>query len=194
MTTMILWPFYRSPAKCVKRSAFVLLSPRFSRLFCVVCYNDGMKTETIARPGIIDALSTGLISAWRRPWLMLLPVLVDISIWLAPRVSIQPLVEGFMRSWQGLLQQAYTPAQLANMDQTLQLMRDAATQLGSHVNLAEALAGGWLGAPSIAAVGQVTRMTFISDLVLAPAGLSLEIPGMATPLWQPAPIQVSSIG
>jgi hypothetical protein len=153
-----------------------------------------MKTETVARPGIVDALSTGLIRVWQRPWLMLIPVLVDLGIWLAPRLSIQPLVESFVQSWQGMLLQAAAPGQLPNMDQTVQLVRDAATQIGSQVNLMAVLGGSWLGAPSVVAMGQATRMTFITDLVLAPAGLSLNTPPMAAPVWQSATMQIRGVG
>ncbi len=131
---------------------------------------------------------------WQRPWLMLIPVLVDLSIWLAPHLSIRPLVDSFVQSWQGMLLQAAGPEQLPNMAQTVQLVRDAAAQVGSQVNLTTVMAGSWLGAPSLVALGQATRMTFITDLVLAPAGLSLNTPPMAMPIWQPATIQVSGFG
>jgi hypothetical protein len=156
----------------------------------------GMKTEPVQvpRPGIVDSIGAGLAQTRRRPWLMVIPIAIDLWLWLGPRVSIEPLLQRFMLAWESLLRTAYTPAQLANLDQALGTMREAAVQIGAEVNLADGVTGGWLGAPSVLATSQVTRMTFISDLVLAPAGLSLQLPHIAAAPFRGNPIVIGSLG
>jgi hypothetical protein len=49
--------------------------------------------------GLIDTLSTGFKVVQRRPWLVMLPVLLDLWLWLGPRWSIQPLADSLLRLW-----------------------------------------------------------------------------------------------
>ena len=144
--------------------------------------------------GVIDALSAGLVEAARRPWLMLIPLATEFVLWLAPPLSIAQLLQRFMRLWEGLIRAAYTPAQFEVMSGMVGSMREMMAQVGAHLNLLESLSGGWLGAPSALSGVQVTRMTFISDLVLAPAGLAMDLPQLAAAPWQGAPIEITSLG
>lgn len=50
-----------------------------------------MKNEQ--RIGIIDTISLGYGLVNRRPWLIVLPVLLDLLLWLGPRLSMQPTTE-----------------------------------------------------------------------------------------------------
>lgn len=43
--------------------------------------------------GLIDTLTAGFRLVWRRPWLILLPVLVDVLLWLGPQLSVRPLMD-----------------------------------------------------------------------------------------------------
>ncbi len=142
--------------------------------------SDAVKSDAVPRVGVIDALSQGLNQTRRRPWLLLIPIAIDLVLWLAPRVSVSPLLQQLLRGWELLLRTTYSPAQLTTMNEMLISIRDAVGQVGGQLNLAEALTGGWLGMPSVLSGSQVTRMTFISDLVLAPAGLTVELPRIAT--------------
>lgn len=58
---------------------------------------------------LIDTLSSGFKIVQRRPWLVLLPVLLDLWLWLGPRWSIQPLMDDLL----GLIAPANLPAELA---------------------------------------------------------------------------------
>ncbi|MGC8839802.1 MAG: hypothetical protein ACP5UM_15485, partial [Anaerolineae bacterium] len=44
--------------------------------------------------GVIDALSAGFALVARRAWLMAIPILVDLFLWLGVRLSLEPLVRG----------------------------------------------------------------------------------------------------
>jgi len=153
-----------------------------------------MKTEAIPRLGVVDALATGLTEAARRPWLITIPLISELLLWLAPPFSIAGLLQGFMSAWEAVLRAAYTPSQMSGLGDMIASMRGLMAQAGSTFNLLDGISGGWLGAPSALSATQVTRMTFISDLVLAPAGLAIPVPRMGASPWQGAPIEVTSLG
>ena len=151
-----------------------------------------MKSDRVAQMGIIDALTSGLRRAAQRPWLLIIPAAVDYFLWLGPQFTINKLIQHFLVLWDSLMQAAYSPAQLASMKDMLTSTRDILTQVGTQVNLADALTGNWLAAPSAIALSQSTRLMFVSDMVLAPMGLSLDLPRIAPPPWHAAPIELSS--
>ena len=152
-----------------------------------------MRTQTPTRPGIIDALTTGLISAARRPWLILVPLIIDLTLWLAPPLSINSLLQRFLRGWEGLVRTVYTQAQLDLMAGMLTTVREGMTLLGKQVNLMDVLAGSWFSPPSLIAVEQTTRLDFISQMILAPAGLFLRLPRPIAAPWRAAPVEVSGL-
>jgi hypothetical protein len=152
-----------------------------------------VKTQVSPRPGIIDALTNGLIGAARRPWLILIPLIIDLTLWLAPPLSISDLLQRFLRGWEGLVRSVYTPAQLDLMADMLTTIREGMTLLGKQVNLLDVLAGSWFSAPSLMAVNQTTRLDFISQMILAPAGLILKLPRPVAAPWQAAPVEVSGL-
>ena len=153
-----------------------------------------MKTEAIPRLGVIDALATGLTEAARRPWLITIPLISELLLWLAPPFSIAGLLQRFMSAWEALLRTAYTPSQMSGLGDMIASMRDLMAQAGTTFNLLDGIGGGWLGVPSALSATQVTRMTFISDLVLAPAGLAIPVSRVDASPWQGAPIEVTSLG
>jgi len=124
---------------------------------------------------------------------MIIPVIIDLGLWLTPRLSVNILIERFLAIWEALVRMAYTPEQLAALKDALTTVQTMMTQLGAHVNLAEVVTGNWFGAPSSLIPIQDTRLTFISDIILAPLGLSLDLPHVAPSLWRPAPVEVTSV-
>ncbi len=151
-----------------------------------------MKAQTPPHVGVIDALAAGLRLAGRRPWLMLIPVAVDTLLWMMPRLSIEVLLQRLLIAWEALLTAVYSPAQLAAMGELLSLARDAAAQLGEQTNIALTLTAGWLAPTSALAPAQVNRWLLISDGVLAPLGLALQLPGVQALRGADAAIAISS--
>jgi len=49
--------------------------------------------------GVIDTLSAGFALINRRPWLMVIPVILDVLLWLGPVVSVAPLVDRLPDAW-----------------------------------------------------------------------------------------------
>ena len=78
--------------------------------------------------GLIDTLSSGFKVVQRRPWLLLLPALLDLWLWLGPRWSIQPLVDSLLRLWTA----ESLPPELA---QTAEPYRQLLTAAGASFNL-----------------------------------------------------------
>lgn len=46
--------------------------------------------------GLIDTLTAGFRLVGRRPWLILLPALVDLLLWLGPQLSVRPLADALV--------------------------------------------------------------------------------------------------
>ncbi len=153
-----------------------------------------MKPGEKPRVGIVDALTAGLTEAGRRPWLILLPALIDLGLWLAPQISIKPLAQRLLVEWESWFRTAYPSEQLARLSDMRALVEEALTQIGEQVNLAELLSGSWIALPSAVAAEGGSRLTFVSDLILAPFGMGLSVPRMIASPWRAAPIEIGSLG
>lgn len=151
-----------------------------------------MQKETTSRPNIIDALTTGLVTAARRPWLMIVPFAIDLLLWSAPKVSIAALMQRLLRGWEALVRATYSASQLDLMAEMIGTVREGVTALGAQVNLLDMLVGSWLGPSSAVALDRVSRLNFISELILAPVGLIPEPARVAVAPWQPAAIEARS--
>jgi hypothetical protein len=153
-----------------------------------------VQSDKTLRIGIVDALTIGLRQTVRQPWLLLIPVVVDLSIWLAPPLLINNLIQRFLFLWEALVRATYPQGsgQLAATQEMLKAVQDVVTQAGAQINLTEMITGSWLSAPSALATAQSTRQTFISEMILAPVGLTLKLPHIAAAPWQAAPIEVTT--
>ena len=78
--------------------------------------------------GLIDTITGGFRIVQRRPWLILLPVVVDLWLWLGPRLAIQPFIDGLLALW--------TPANLpAELAQVVGPYRELLISEGARFNL-----------------------------------------------------------
>ncbi len=78
--------------------------------------------------GLIDTITGGFRIVQRRPWLILLPVVVDLWLWLGPHLSIQPLVDSLLALW--------TPANLPpDLTQMVGPYRELLASEGARFNL-----------------------------------------------------------
>ncbi len=85
---------------------------------------------------VIDSVSAGFRFLGKRVELLLIPVILDLFLWLSPRLSIAPLIQGFE---QELLRSASTPDMPPDF---LALMQQAVHELDvmtNGVNLSSAL-------------------------------------------------------
>lgn len=47
--------------------------------------------------GAIDALSAGFELVLRRPWILLVPLALDLFLWLGPQIQAKPVFEQMLR-------------------------------------------------------------------------------------------------
>lgn len=118
--------------------------------------------------GVIDALSAGFRIVGRRLWLILIPVALDLYLWLGPKISIAPLLERFEAV---LMSQA--PAVLSGSDaQALDVSRDMLTEMGRSFNLFSVLVNSLLGVPSLMAVSPEGLPMAGSDVLEVSSGFT----------------------
>lgn len=116
--------------------------------------------------GMIDSLRMGFETLVGQPALLTPPLILDVVLWIGPRLSIRafalPAVERFF---------AMLPAQPADMPDVMQAMADlkgAFEHLAAHFNALSALVTGPLGVPSL--IGRLSPDA-------TPAGI-------APPMWE----------
>ncbi len=93
--------------------------------------------------GVIDTLSAGYGVINSRPWIVLIPVLLDLFFWFGPRISVSPLV-GQALSEPGL-QRGFGP----NGAQSFESIRQMVLSAADDLNVLALLSPGWISVPSI---------------------------------------------
>ncbi|HEY3109520.1 MAG TPA: hypothetical protein VGL23_12245, partial [Chloroflexota bacterium] len=119
-------------------------------------------------PGVIDTLSAGFQLVNRAPGLLLIPVLLDLLLWLGPRLSVAGLAE------RALSRLIPTVEQLGQDDRQIALIREAAQAF----NLLSLLAfSGWTihtaVPPERSGAAGVIEISTVSILAALTVGLSL---------------------
>jgi hypothetical protein len=121
--------------------------------------------------GLIDTLSSGFKVVQRRPWLVLLPVLLDLWLWLGPRWSIQPLVDSLLRLWTS----ETLPPELA---QTAEPYRELLTAAGASFNL-------WWLVDNNPTFLRTALPGLAEPARFGAAPGIIEVPGLALLVWAP---------
>lgn len=76
--------------------------------------------------GVIDTLSAGYGIVNQQIWIILIPILLDLFLWLGPQVSVSPLVGQALTQWDVL--PGLTSEQVGSLEQVRQSALDAADQ------------------------------------------------------------------
>ena len=87
------------------------------------------KEETAGTLGVIGCLAAGFEVVGRHLWLVTLPVLLDLFLWLGPRLSVATLLQQFAAIL--MVQPAPDPATMRQIAQAAQLLE----QFGEQFNL-----------------------------------------------------------
>ncbi len=93
--------------------------------------------------GVIDSLSAGFGVVNQRPWIVLLPVLLDLFFLFGPRVSVAPIV-GRVMTLPGVER-----AMTARGDETFEQVRRQILGAADEFNLLTLLAPGAVSIPSV---------------------------------------------
>jgi hypothetical protein len=121
---------------------------------------DARAKERSAQPlSVIGCLTAGFQILNQNLWLIALPVLVDLLLWMGPRLSIAPLLQGFTAFLRA--QRAPDPQTGYQLAQAAELLR----QFGEKFNLLSLLA--------------------VLPLLQVPSLLAQHAPGALSPLGQP---------
>jgi len=111
----------------------------------VQCLSKNIAARVVFGMGVIDSISQGFALVRRRPAIMLIPVLLDLLLLLAPQLSVEPVARALASALQmppGMAgTSAYDPAQA----------REALLQFGKDGNLLALLASASFGVPSLVA-------------------------------------------
>jgi len=102
--------------------------------------------------GVIESLSLGFRVAATRPWLLAISVLLDLFLWLGPRVSVGPLVNRFLSA---LEIPPEMPPELIDM---VAFSQETLGQIGSEWNLLSLLSRGIVTVPSFMAPGGIRSL------------------------------------
>lgn len=144
-----------------------------------------MKTRKPA--GVIDTLSFGFAAVSRRLWLLLLPVGLDLYLWLGPRLSVRPLFEQLAAQLTAVPAGDLGPPEMAGQ---VQILREMVLTLGQRFNLFSLVVAQSVGVPSLLADPLVVPATAAPALTLAGAvevlliGLILAVAGLViATLW-----------
>ena len=99
--------------------------------------------ESVSKPiGVIDSLQGGFNLVNRHPWLLILPVLIDLLLWRGPRLSLAPLI---VRAQDLIFNQPDLPAEFA---ESANLASESLLAFGNNFNLLSLITGAVTGFPS----------------------------------------------
>jgi hypothetical protein len=106
--------------------------------------------ESGGRLSVIDSLSAGFrVVGWRVD-LLVIPLLLDLLLWLLPRFSIAPLFERLSAFYVQAVNQQGMPAEMSDM---VKQLSEFMNQQGASSNLLDVLANSlWLHMPSLLAI------------------------------------------
>ena len=107
--------------------------------------------------GIIDTLSAGFDRITKRLWLILIPVLVDIGIWIGPKLSINQLTQEALAALPSMTELG------SQYEQSLELAREFLASMGAEANLLSLLSMRLLGLPSLTATFTPQARLFVAE-------------------------------
>lgn len=134
--------------------------------------------EKQTRIGVIEALSRGFEAAARTPWVIGLPVLLDLFLWRGPQLSAAPLVDRALSTYARLLLPRGLGELAAPPPEALEAIREALSRFNLFGALALNLVAVPSSAPARPALGPVVGV-IEQPLPALSVILALEIVGMA---------------
>lgn len=105
-----------------------------------ICYTiEGM--TVLSRLGTLDSFSLGFAVVHRRPWLIALPLLLNLFLWLGPGLTIGPLAEDWRATYERILQENPNIASMQGASvEDMQTVAGQIAEAAAQVNLLRMLA------------------------------------------------------
>jgi len=95
--------------------------------------------KTARKPlGVIESLSSGFELIWQNPWILLVPIALDLFLWLWPQISAKPLFQQTL----ALLALSVPPNTSADTMQNIEVFREMLQTSGDSMNIMGVLAAG----------------------------------------------------
>ena len=94
--------------------------------------------------GAIDALSGGFELVWRHPWIVLLPIVLDLFLWLGPQIQAKPVFDQMVRV---MTEAAATQGSSPDTQQALAVMTASLQEAGRQFNVFSFVALFGIGMP-----------------------------------------------
>ncbi len=132
--------------------------------------------------GVLEALTAGFDQVRRRPWLMVIPLLLDLFLWIGPRLEAKSLYAQFEPNLKSLSAELDADGQLAVQD-----MSDLLQEFLTRYNLFSWLSVGVVGVPAVN-----TAVDATAPLVTGGAPVQLPIVDVGTYLG--AALGLSAVG
>lgn len=124
-------------------------------------------------PGAIDTLGSAYRLVNRYPYLLALPLLLDLFYWLGPRLSVAPVAGRAVRAIEEVASSPSLGAAGSQSAQSLEMLRVSVEEIGQHLNLFS-LVSSVLAIPSLLASQDLTVPAWLGNQQLdvsTPAGL-----------------------
>ena len=102
--------------------------------------------------GVIESLSIGFETVVSHIWLIVIPVVLDVFVWLGPRLSVSSLSQRFTAIWAALQQQSAGGAPSAT---DIQFLND----LSERLNVFSLFSTAPVGVPSLMVENLLTRLS-----------------------------------
>jgi hypothetical protein len=125
---------------------------------------------------IIETMSTAFNAIIKRFWLLLIPVALDLFLWLGPKISVAPLVNSFITILQQGLSSASATAQANSADLATSLLPQLQSTLAT-TNLLALLSWGRVGVPTISGLLPITpgNLVLVVNTPVQMVGVELAI-------------------
>lgn len=109
---------------------------------------------------IIDVITEGFNLVTKKLWLAIVPILLDLFLWLGPKMSVAPVINQLLTiSAQNRSALEAMGSQDANLAQMMTVMTQAIQETMDRANFMILLAWGRLGLPSIAGMRPINPAT-----------------------------------
>jgi len=124
---------------------------------------------------VIDTLTAGFSEVTRKLWLATVPIVLDIFLWVGPKLSISPVIDEMVDTFgQTMAAVPSMGASEGDLFQTVELVAEEMRSTIGRTNLLSLLGWGRLGMPGIAgirpidpAVDRIVEITGYGQMLLA---------------------------
>ncbi|MBM3190358.1 MAG: hypothetical protein FJZ90_16775 [Chloroflexi bacterium] len=117
---------------------------------------------------VIDTLSAGFNATARKLWLLVIPVVLDVFLWLGPKLSIAPIIDRTITILREGLQVAAPSGGDATARETFEATMEMLRETLGRTNLFALLAWGRLGMPSVASTSPINPE---NDQIISVSGI-----------------------